>query len=73
MVLAGVGAADHEYIGVAEVDPVIGHSSASVRAAETGDCGGVSYSSLVFYIHQTQGAGELDRKITLLVVVGSTA
>ena len=54
VVLSRVCADYEDAIGVLQVYPVIGHGTPAIRVAETGNCSGVSYTRLVFYLHQTQ-------------------
>ncbi len=56
MVFRRIGSHDQDAVGVANVDPVVGHRAASERLCQSRNSGAVSDTSLVFDIDQTQGA-----------------
>ena len=68
MILGSIGADNHNAVGIADVNPVIGHGTAAERFRQTGDSGGMSYAGVVFQIHHTQRPGQLGKKITFLVI-----
>ena len=47
VIFRGVGANDHDAVGVSDVNPVVGHSAPAKTFRQTGDSGGVSYTGTV--------------------------
>ena len=68
VILRGIAADDHDPVGVAQINPVIGHRAAPKCLGQTGHSGGVSYSRLVFYVLHPQGPHELGVQVAFLVV-----
>ena len=48
MIFGGIGADNHDAVGIPDIYPVISHSSSAETFRQTGDSSGVSYSGTVF-------------------------
>ena len=59
VILGGIGADNHNAIGIPDIYPVIGHSSFAETFRQTGDSSGVSYTGTVFQIDHAEGAVHL--------------
>ncbi len=70
MVCGSIAAHDKDNITVLEVDPVIGHCAAPERLCQSRNSGAVSYSGLVFDVHQPQGPHHGLQRPAFLVVQG---
>jgi hypothetical protein len=73
VVFSGVASHDEDAVAVFDIDPVIGHRTASERLCQSRNRGAVSDARLVFDIHQPQGTHEGLVEPALLVVHGGTA
>ena len=68
MIFGGIGADNHNAVGIPDVNPVICHGTAAERFRQTGDSGGMSYAGAVLQIHHTEGPVHLGQHITLFVI-----
>ncbi|MBA7621684.1 hypothetical protein ES703_29050 [subsurface metagenome] len=57
VILGGVRADGKYGISICDVIPVVGHGPAAECFRQTGDSGGMSYTGVMFKIHQTEGPG----------------
>jgi len=48
MIFGGIGADNHDAIGISDIDPMIGHCPSAETFRQTGDSSGVSYTGTVF-------------------------
>ncbi len=73
MVFGRIAAHDQHHVGVLDVDPAIGHRTASERGPQTGDRGAVSNPGLVFQVADPQAAHGFDDQVVEFVGVGAAA
>lgn len=73
MVLSRVRTDDYYAIAIGNIIPVVGHGPSAERFRQTGDSGGMSYTGLMFYVHQAEGAQHLYQQVALFIVVSGTA
>ena len=59
MVLGRVAAHVQDDVGIAEIDPMVGHGAASERLSQSRYRGAVSDTGLVLDVHQPQGPEHL--------------
>ncbi len=54
MVLSGIGTNRHYAITIANVNPMVGHGTATETFRQTGDSGGMSYAGVMFKVDHTE-------------------
>ena len=70
MVFGSIAAHDKDTITVLDVDPVVGHRTASERLCQSRNSGAVSDTCLVLYVHQAERAEKGLIKPALFVIQG---